>query len=72
MPASVAASVLPPEDTATCGIPIYPAAVVAVVVVPSAGNSVVLIVEDPIVIPVTFAVNMLATEALFDAMVGEA
>jgi hypothetical protein len=39
--------------------------------VPSAGNAVVLIVEEPIVTPVTVVVKMLAVEALLEAIVGE-
>jgi hypothetical protein len=49
----------------------YPVPAVAVEVVPSAGNAVVLIVEEPMVTPVTVPVKMLAAEALLDAIVGD-
>ena len=70
LPASEAASVLPPEDTTTCGIPINPEPAAAVEVVPSAGNDVVLIEEDPIVIPVTVDTNILAVVAVVELIIG--
>ena len=66
----MAASVLPPEVTATCGIPMYPLPSVAVDVVPSAGKDVVFIVEDPIETLVTLAVNTPAAVALVERIVG--
>jgi len=53
------------------GIPIYPEAAEAAVTVPSAGNTVVLIVEDPIVIPVTVEGNTDAAVGFVEVIVGE-